>query len=56
VRMMPITVLAGALFMLIIDTIARALLTVEIPLSILTGLLGAPCYAWLLYKQRTSVS
>ncbi len=56
IRMLPITILAGALFMLIIDTIARALLTVEIPLSILTGLIGAPFYAWLLYRQRASIS
>ncbi|MGI6329135.1 MAG: FecCD family ABC transporter permease [Dethiobacteria bacterium] len=54
-KMIPVTVLSGALFMLIIDTIARALLTVEIPLSILTGIIGAPCYAWLLYKQRANV-
>lgn len=56
VKMIPTTIILGALFMLIIDTIARALLTVEIPLSILTGLIGAPCYAWLLYRQRAIVS
>lgn len=56
IKMLPITVLSGALFMLVIDTIARASLTVEIPLSILTGLVGAPCYAWLLYRQRANVS
>ncbi|NLC12330.1 MAG: iron ABC transporter permease [Firmicutes bacterium] len=55
VRMIPITIILGALFMLIIDTMARALLTVEIPLSILTGIVGAPCFAWLLYRQRTNV-
>jgi iron complex transport system permease protein len=56
IKMIPITALLGAMFMLIIDTIARSLLTVEIPLSILTGLIGAPCYAWLLYRQRAIVS
>lgn len=56
VRMIPVTALTGAMFMLIIDTIARALLTVEIPLSILTGLIGAPCYAWLLYRQKANIS
>lgn len=56
VKMLPVTALLGAIFMLIIDTIARALLTVEIPLSILTGLIGAPFYAWLLYRQRANVS
>lgn len=56
IKMLPVTLLSGALFMLIIDTIARASLTVEVPLSILTGLIGAPCYAWLLYRQKTSLS
>ncbi len=56
VKMLPVTALLGAIFMLIVDTAARALLTVEIPLSILTGFIGAPCYAWLLYRQRASVS
>jgi iron complex transport system permease protein len=56
IRVIPITALIGAMFMLVIDTIARALLTVEIPLSILTGFVGAPLYAWLLYRQRTSIS
>lgn len=56
VKMIPVTLVSGALFLLIIDTIARSLLTVEIPLSILTGLIGAPCYAWLLYRQRATIS
>lgn len=56
VRMIPVTALTGAMFMLIIDTIARALLTVEIPLSILTGIIGAPFYAWLLFRQRANIS
>lgn len=56
IKMIPVTVLLGAIFMCTIDTIARALLTVEIPLSILTGIIGAPCYAVLLYWQKASVN
>lgn len=51
-RLLPVTVLMGGLFLLVIDTISRAATAVEIPLSILTGLLGAPFFAWLLWKQR----
>lgn len=51
-KLLPITVLFGAIFMLIIDTIARVLTSVELPLSILTGFVGAPTYAYLLYRQR----
>lgn len=54
-RLMPTTLLMGGLFMLVIDTLARTMSTMEIPLSILTGFVGAPLYAFLLYRQRTKV-
>lgn len=56
VRTLPVALLLGALFMLSIDTFARATFSMEIPLSILSGLVGAPLYAWLLYRQRAHVS
>ena len=52
-KLIPTTVVMGALFMLVIDTLARAISNVEIPLSILTGFVGAPLFAYLLYRQRT---
>jgi iron complex transport system permease protein len=52
-RSMPLAVLIGSLFMLLIDTLARTVSSVEVPLSILTGFVGAPLYAFLLYKQKT---
>ncbi len=50
-KMFPVAVLLGGMFLLLIDTMARTLTSVEIPLSILSGLIGAPMYAWLLYRQ-----
>lgn len=52
-RSLPVTLLIGSLFMLLIDTLARTVSSVEVPLSILTGFVGAPLYAFLLYKQKT---
>ncbi len=52
-RTMPLAILIGSLFMLLIDTLARTVSSVEVPLSILTGFVGAPLYAFLLYKQKT---
>ncbi len=52
-KLIPTTLVMGALFMLIIDTLARTISNVEIPLSILTGFVGAPLFAYLLYRQRT---
>lgn len=54
-RCLPVTAILGALFMLFIDTLARTLFTLEIPLSILTGIIGAPCFAILLWRQKTMV-
>lgn len=53
-ELLPVTVILGSIFMLIIDTMARALTSMELPLSILTGFIGAPVYAYLLYRQRAS--
>ncbi len=51
-KLMPASFLMGAVFLLIVDTVNRTLGTAEMPISILTGLIGAPFYGWLLYRQR----
>ncbi|WP_370673566.1 FecCD family ABC transporter permease [Pleomorphomonas sp. PLEO] len=50
--LMPASLLIGALFLLIIDTVARTLTATEIPLGILTALIGAPVFALLLRKTE----
>ncbi len=52
-RLIPATVGLGAAFLLLIDLIARALLPGEIPLGVLTGLVGVPLLMGLLRKNRT---
>ena len=52
VKAIPISCVLGALFMLFIDTLARSLTSMELPLSILTGLIGAPFYFIILMRQR----
>ena len=47
---MPASMAFGAVFMLIIDTLARSVTASEIPVSILTALIGAPCFILLLRK------
>ena len=51
-KLLPAAALVGAIFLLMVDTLGRTIGTAELPLSILTGIIGAPFYAWLLYKQR----
>ncbi len=53
VKLMPLSFFTGAVFMLFVDTLARTIITAEIPLSILTGVIGAPLFFWLLMKTRT---
>jgi len=54
-RLLPVTVVLGATFLLGVDTISRASMNAEIPLSILTGLIGAPFYFYLLLRQRMNL-
>lgn len=49
-RLIPSGIAIGATFMIIIDTVARAATAAEIPVSILTALIGAPFFVLLLKK------
>lgn len=44
-RLLPASMLLGALYLLLVDDIARCLLSMEIPIGILTALLGVPFFA-----------
>src|SRR5215467_4513258 len=47
-RLIPAAALIGGGFLLLIDTLARTAAAVEIPLGILTALVGTPFFIWLL--------
>ena len=51
-RVVPTTILAGGLFLLIVDTVSRNLLIMEIPLGILTAVIGAPVFVYLLCRGK----
>lgn len=53
--LLPVSCLTGGIFMLLVDTVTRIIGPAEMPVSILTGLIGAPFFAWLLYRQRMNV-
>lgn len=50
----PTTILLGSSYLLLIDNIARTFTTVEIPLGILTSLIGAPFFIFLLLNSKRS--
>lgn len=54
---LPVTALGGALFLLWIDIAARVLLSPEeLPLGVMTGLVGAPVFLFLLGRRHYSFS
>ncbi len=51
-KLLPVSALIGGLFMLFIDTLTRTIGPEEMPVSILTGIIGAPFYLILLMKNQ----
>mgnify|MGYP002799585122 FL=1 len=49
-KIIPASICLGAAFMVVIDTAARAATAAEIPVSILTAIIGAPFFIILLRK------
>ncbi len=49
-RSLPAALLLGAAFVAIADTLARSAAAIELPLGILTALVGAPAFLWLLAR------
>lgn len=52
---LPMAGASGALFLLVVDTLARSLSAGEIPLSILTGFIGAPLFVYILLKKKVAL-
>jgi iron complex transport system permease protein len=50
--LLPVSVLIGSAFLLIVDDVARSAFAMEIPLGILTSIIGAPFFVYLLMKGR----
>ena len=50
--LLPATVFVGAAYILLVDNLCRLLTATEIPIGILTAIIGAPIFAYLLRKTR----
>lgn len=54
---LPASALGGALVLVLADTLARtAVAPAELPIGILTALLGAPVFLWIIMRNTTGVS
>jgi iron complex transport system permease protein len=54
-RVVPFAAILGAVFLVAVDTLARTISVGEIPLSILTGLIGTPLFVWLIVRKRVKI-
>ena len=55
-KVLPISAMIGALFLLVLDDIARASSVYELPMSVLTSLIGAPIFFAVILKTRRQMS
>lgn len=51
-RMLPASMLMGGGYLLLVDTLARTIAPIEVPLGVLTAIIGAPFFLWLLARGR----
>ena len=50
-RLFPMSLLLGALFLALVDTASRAFTAFEVPLGVITALLGGPVFLALLMRR-----
>lgn len=53
-RLLPVSTVLGAIFLVVADTLARSLTPAEIPVGIITALVGTPIFALLLRRTTKS--
>lgn len=51
-HLLPTSLLLGSAYMLVVDTLARIVFPMEIPLGIITSIIGAPVFLYLLSKTK----
>ena len=50
-HLLPVSALAGAIFLVLADTVARSLTPAEIPVGIITAIIGTPVFAILVRRN-----
>lgn len=50
-KLLPVSALAGAILLLAADTVTRAVLPVEVPIGVLTALIGGPFFC-IIFRQK----
>ena len=55
-KLLPVSALAGAILLLAADTVTRAVLPVEVPIGVLTALIGGPFFCIIFRKKQRGSS
>jgi iron complex transport system permease protein len=53
-RLLPLSMVLGAAFLLAVDTLSRTIAPIEVPPGVLTALIGTPFFLWLFATARRS--
>jgi iron complex transport system permease protein len=51
-RLIPASAMLGAAYLVLMDDIARSLLSLELPLGVVTSIMGAPFFVYLIIKRK----
>ena len=53
-RLIPACAMLGATYLVLMDDLSRSLLSLELPLGVVTSVMGAPFFVYLIIKRRES--
>ena len=51
-RLIPASAMLGGGYLILVDDIARSILSMELPLGVVTSIMGAPFFIYLIIKRR----
>ena len=50
--LIPASAMLGGIYLLLMDDLARSILSMELPLGVVTSIMGAPFFIFLILKKR----
>ncbi len=51
-KLLPVTILAGSFYLLLIDDVSRVISASEVPIGILTALIGTPIFIYIMWRGK----
>lgn len=53
-KLLPVSLSLGACYLCVIDDVCRALTVAEIPIGVVTGIVGVPLFLYFIYRKKVS--